>query len=156
MWARFDSYDPDAHTTLFGACDRTQTCFILAYLEKDSHQLILQTPVKGSKPSIRFKAVTFQPGKWYHICIVHKKPRTTTSSKAYLYVNGVFVEQSKANFPMVPPADRSGAAKVQAFVGTPQDLAPNIDRTCMTLWSLASAMLFGTSLHEDLVALESE
>jgi len=153
LWARFDTFDADAHTTLFGACDKTQTCFILAYLEKDSRHLILQTSIKGSRPSVRFKSTKFETEKWYHICIVHRKPRVTSSSKASLFVNGLFVEQAKANFPMAPPADRSGSAKVQAFLGTPQDLAPSTDGTCVSMWSLASAVLFQVTLNEDLIAV---
>ncbi|KAJ9660695.1 beige protein-like 1 [Neophaeococcomyces mojaviensis] len=153
MWARFDSFDPDAHTTLFGTCDKSQTCFVLAYLEKDSRHLILQTAIKGSRPSVRFKSTKFETEKWYHICIVHKKPRVTSSSKALFFVNGLFVEQVKANFPMTPPTDRSGSAKVQAFLGTPQDLAPNTDGTCTSMWSLASAVLFQITLNEDLIAV---
>jgi len=153
LWARFDNLDPEAHTTLFGACDKTQTCFVLAYLEKDSHHLILQTAIKGPRPSVRFKSVKFQSDKWYHICIVHKKPKAIASSKASLFVDGLFVEQVKANFPMTPPADRNGPPRVQAFFGTPQDLAPSTDGTCMTLWSLASAILFENTLNEDLIAV---
>ncbi|KAK5944674.1 beige protein-like 1 [Knufia obscura] len=153
LWARFDNFDAEAHTTLFGACDKTQTCFVLAYLEKDSHQLILQTSTKGSRPSVRFKSVKFEPDKWYHICIVHKKPRSISSSKALLYVDGLFVEQVKANFPASAPPERSGPPRVQAFFGTPQDLAPNTEGTCMTLWSLASAILFENTLNEDLISV---
>jgi beige protein homolog 1 len=153
MWARFDSLDSEAHTTLFGACDKTQLCFVLAYLEKESHHLILQTAVKGSRPSVRFKSVTFQTDKWYHLCIVHKKPRTTSASKASLFVDGLFVEQAKANFPSSPPSDRTSSPRVQAFLGTPQDLAPSTDGTCMTAWSLASAVLFDITLSEDIIAV---
>ncbi|KAK5090010.1 beige protein-like 1 [Lithohypha guttulata] len=153
LWVRFDNFDSAAHTTLFGACDKTQTCFVLAYLEKDSHHLILQTAVKGSRPSVRFRSVKFEKERWYHICIVHKKPRTTSSSKASLFVDGLFVEQTKANFPATPPLDRAVGPKVQAFLGTPQDLAPNTDGTCTTLWSLASAILFDVTLNEDIIAV---
>lgn len=153
LWARFDNFDTNAHTTLFGACDKTQTCFILAYLEKDTRNLILQTAIKGSRPSVRFKSIVFETDRWYHICIVHKKPRTTTSSKASLFIDGLFVEQTKANFPMNPPAERSSVPRVQAFLGTPQDLAPDTDGNCMSIWSLASAVLFDIAINEDLLAV---
>lgn len=153
LWVRFDEFDPDAHTTLFGICDKSQTSFVLVYLEKDSQHLIFQTGINGSRPSIRFKSVKFETGKWYHICIVHKKPRTTSSSKAALFVDGLFVEQVKANFPLSPPAEKAGISRVQAFVGTPQDLAPNVEETCTTIWSLASAILFDIVLNEDIIAV---
>ena len=155
LWARFDAFDPEAHTTLFGAFDRTQTCFVLAYIEKDTHHLILQTAIQGNRPSVRFRSVPFQPGKWYYICIVHKRPRTTSSSKALLYVDGEYVEQQKANYPSVPPNDRGqNAGKVQAFFGTPQDLSPNSAGVpCLSKWSLGSAILFQDTISDDLIAV---
>ncbi|KAI1614029.1 hypothetical protein EDD36DRAFT_214051 [Exophiala viscosa] len=155
LWARFDSFDSQAHTTLFGAFDRSQSCFILAYLEKDTHQLILQTAIKGSRPSIRFKSVRFEPDRWYHICVVHKRPRTTSSSKAFLFVDGEFLEQQKANYPSVPSTEHGESTpKVQAFFGTPQDLAPNATGTvCRSKWSLGSAILFQDTISDDLVAV---
>ncbi|KIX09499.1 uncharacterized protein Z518_00579 [Rhinocladiella mackenziei CBS 650.93] len=155
LWARFDSFDSQAHTTLFGAFDRSQTCFLLAYLEKDTHHLILQTAIQGTRPSVRFKSVAFQPDRWYHICVVHKRPRTTSSSRAFLFVDGDFVEQQKANYPAVPPSDRGqNAVKIQAFFGTPQDLSPiSAGATCSSKWSLGSAVLFQETMSDDLVAV---
>ncbi len=154
LWARFDAFDSQAHTTLFGAFDRTQTCFVLAYLEKDTHHLILQTAIQGNRPSVRFKSVAFQPEQWYHICIVHKRPRTTSSSKALLFVDGEFVEQQKANYPSVPANERGQIVKVQAFFGTPQDLSPNpAGVACLSKWSLGSAILFQDTISDDLVSV---
>jgi len=155
IWARFDSFDLQAHTTLFGALDRSQTCFVLAYLEKDTHHLILQTAIQGSRPSVRFKSVTFRLGQWYHICLVHKRPRTTSASRASLFVNGDFVEQQKANYPMRAPVERGqSAVQVQAFFGTPQDLSPNPSGSgCQSKWSLGSAVLFQDLVSDDLVSV---
>ena len=155
LWARFDEFDSNAHTTLFGAFDRTQTCFILIYLEKDSHHMILQTAIKGSRPSVRFKSIAFKADQWYHIAIVHKRPRTTSASRAFLFVDGEFMEQQKANYPSYPPAERGQrSAKVQAFFGTPQDLAPVPPGVhCASKWSLASATLFQEALSDDLMSV---
>ncbi|ETI23857.1 hypothetical protein G647_05664 [Cladophialophora carrionii CBS 160.54] len=154
LWARFDAFDPQAHTTLFGAFDRTQTCFVLAYLEKDTHHLILQTAIQGNRPSVRFKSVAFRHERWYHICIVHKRPRTTSSSKALLFVDGEFVEQQKANYPSTPPTDRGPNVKVQAFFGTPQDLSPNpAGVACLSKWSLGPAILFQDTVSDDLISV---
>ena len=155
LWARFDSFDPNAHTTLFGAFDRTQTCFVLAYLERDSHHLILQTAMQGSRPSVRFKCVAFQPDRWYHLCIVHRRPKTTTASRAYLFIDGDFVEQQKANYPIPPPTQGGESnVKIQAFFGTPQDLSPSSSAfTCSSKWSLGSAVLFRDVMSDDLVAV---
>jgi beige protein homolog 1 len=155
VWAMFNDFDPDVHTTIFGAFDASQKCFVLAYLEKDTRHFILQTAIKGSKPSVRFKSVSFKTGQWYHICIVHRKPRTVSSSKASLFVDGEFCEQLKASYPSVPPVDSSSRApRVQAFLGTPQDLAVRIaKRACSSKWSLASSVLFADTFSDDLISV---
>ena len=155
MWARFDNFDASAHTTIFGAFDRSQSCFMLIYLEKDSHHMILQTAIRGSRPSIRFKSVAFKPDQWYHIAIVHKRPRTTSSSRAFLFIDGEFMEQQKANYPASPQPEKGQRyARVQSFFGTPHDLAPSDSAgLSASRWSLASATLFSEALSDDLMAV---
>lgn len=153
VWARFDQFDPSTHTTIFGAFDASQTCFLLAYLDKDHRNFILQTSIKGPRPSVRFKSLTFEPHRWYHICVVHRKPRPSASSRAALFIDGQFVEQQKIEYPSTPVAvNRS--PRVQAFFGTPQDLAMRLGRGVSTsCWSLANAILFDEAYSDDLVAV---
>lgn len=159
-------FDPSVHTTLFGALDSSQTCFVLVYLEKDTHNLILQTSVTSAKPSVRFKSIAFQEGRWYHISVVHRRPKTTISSRASLFVDGEFVEQVKSNYPAAPPTTPSSGAigdqstsmhgdkAVQAFLGTPQDLAARVGRgSVASQWRLASVHLIGDVLSDDLIAV---
>ncbi|KAI9854309.1 MAG: hypothetical protein M1830_006543, partial [Pleopsidium flavum] len=166
VWIRIDEFDPKSHTTVFGAFDASQACFVLVYLEKDTRNLILQTSVTSSKPSIRFKAMTFDEKQWYHVCISHKRPRKTSSSRASLFVNGEFVEQVKSQYPSNPPSLRASTESfasstlshsklhpIQAFFGTPQDLASGFGRGVVsTRWSLASGQLFSDILSDDLIA----
>ena len=163
MWFQVIKFDSDSHTTLFGAYESTQTCFIMVYLEKDSRNLILQTSVTSTRPSVRFKSTAFQVGRWYHLVIVHRKPRATMSSRASLFVNGDFVEQVRSNYPSTPPisagsndtgsADRKSMS-IQAFFGTPQDLSSRLGKGLVsTQWRLASAHLFGEALTDDLIAV---
>ncbi|RMZ83629.1 hypothetical protein DV738_g1137, partial [Chaetothyriales sp. CBS 135597] len=155
LWARFDDFDPRSHTTLFGAFDQSQTCFVLVYLERDTRQMILQTAIQGARPSVRFKSIAFETGKWYHIAIVHRRQRTTSSPRALLYVDGEFMEQQKVNYPAIAPTDRTQRyGKVQAFFGTPQDLSPGTTGSpCRSKWSLASASLFADALSDDLMTV---
>ncbi|TVY58257.1 Beige protein-like [Lachnellula cervina] len=167
-WIYVDHFDPNSHTTIFGAFDSTQTCFLLAYLERDTQNFILQTSVTSSRPSVRFKTKVFREKRWYHIALVHRRPRTMTSSKAALYVNGEFAEQVKCQYPTPPPVSdastesfasfTSSTSKatnpVQAFLGTPQDLSTRLGRgVVFSRWSLASAHLFEDVLSDDLVAV---
>jgi beige protein homolog 1 len=167
-WICIDQFDNNTHTTIFGAFDSSQTCFVLAYLEKDTHNFILQTSVTSSRPSVRFKSAVFRERRWYHIAMVHRRPRTMTSSKAALYVNGEFAEQVKCQYPACPPPSNSSTDSfasfasssstklnpVQAFLGTPQDLSPRLGRGLVfSRWSLASAHLFEDALSDDLIAV---
>ncbi|KAF4956920.1 hypothetical protein FSARC_11437 [Fusarium sarcochroum] len=166
-WIRVDSFDPTAHTTVFGVFDSTQACFLLMYLERDTHNFILQTSVTSNKPSVRFKSVSFKEKRWYHIAIVHRRPKTMVGSKASLYVNGEFSEQIRCNYPHLPPlstgahesfasfnSNQNKTNPVQAFIGTPKDLSNQIGPGLVfSRWSLASAHLFEDALSDDFLAV---
>ncbi|KAK3365220.1 hypothetical protein B0T24DRAFT_428692 [Lasiosphaeria ovina] len=166
-WVRIDRFDPKSHTTLFGVFDSSQTCFLLAYLEKDTKNFILQTSVTSARPSVRFKSVAFEENKWYHIAIVHRRPKTMVASKASLYVNGEFAEQIRSSYPNTPPLSNASTESfasftssnnktnpVQAFLGTPRDLSTQLGPGLVfSKWSLATAHLFEDTLSDDLLAV---
>lgn len=168
MWVRFDHFDANSHTTLFGAFDGAQDCFLLVYLEKDSRSLILQTSVKSARPSVRFKSTRFAKGKWYHIAIVHRKaPADPSASPAILFVDGDFAEQVKCGYPGSPASIKPSSARsspgpsaparprpVQAFFGTPSSLSPSIGRNLIkSAWSLAGAHFYQSPLTDEFVAV---
>ncbi len=166
-WIRVDRFDPNSHTTIFGVFDSTQTCFLLAYLEKDTHNFILQTSVTSQRPSVRFKSARFKENQWYHIAIVHRRPKTMTASKASLYVNGEFAEQIRSAYPSQPPISNGSTESfasltsnsnksnpVQAFLGTPRDLSTQVGPgLILSKWSLAAAHLFEDALSDDFLAV---
>ncbi|KAK2594068.1 Beige protein-like 1 [Conoideocrella luteorostrata] len=166
-WFRVENFDPASHTTIFGIFDSSQTCFVLMYLERDTHNFILQTSVVSNKPSVRFKSVFFREKTWYHIAIVHRRPKTMTASKASLYVNGEFAEQSRCNYPLCPPlsnthnesfasfnSNHNKTNAVQIFLGTPKDLSGKVGPgQILSRWSLASAHLFEDVLSDDYLAV---
>lgn len=159
-WVRFDEFDKESHTTLFGAFDPYKTCFILMYLEKDSHQLILQTSIRASNPSVRFKSTRFETSKWYHVALVQRRNTSDPSqSVASLFINGLFAEQRKCNYPETPQASGEAASQnrakpVQAFFGTPRNVAMNpVPHAVKTRWSLANAHLYQAPLSDEFVAV---
>lgn len=166
-WIRIDQFDAENHTTIFGAFDASQTCFVLIYIEKDTHQLILQTSVTSAKPSVRFKKTRFRAAEWYHITLVQRPPRAANASLAALFINGRFVEELQCIYPEVPPPlpelrDASNPAQmittrrrtIQAFFGTPQDLSSQgSERTTKSLWSLANAHLYENCLSMEIIAV---
>jgi hypothetical protein len=171
-WMRVDKFDTNCHTTLFGAYDDTQTCFLMAYLEKDTRCFILQTYMghaSGIVPSVRFKkAPRFEEGRWYHIAVVHRRAKAIGmgSAKASLFIDGEFTETMKAYYPTHPPvldssqesfASMSSSTSkhhILAFLGTPRNLAPRLGRNVLTSkLSVASFHLFSESLSDELIAV---
>jgi hypothetical protein len=171
-WIRVDKFDSNCHTTIFGAYDDTQTCFLMAYLEKDSRCFILQTYMGhsvGITPSVRFKkAPRFQEGRWYHIAVVHRRPKALSlgAHQAYLFVDGEFTETMKAHYPSHPPVLESsqesfaslsssrGQHRVLAFLGTPRNLAPRLGRNVLSSrLSMASFHLIAEPLTDELIAV---
>ena len=167
-WFCIDRYDHACHTTLFGAFDESQTCFLLLYLERDSKQLVLQSSVTASRPSVRFKSIAFEEQRWYHLALVHHRPQRDFASVAFLYVNGKLCEQVKCHYPENPPIKQGEnqprvpfgsigsnvrqEARVQAFFGTPRDLSPRpVGNTLSSKWRLANAHLFSDVLSDDLI-----
>lgn len=168
-WIRIDEFDPKSHTTLFGAFDSSQTCFVLVYLEKDSRQLILQTSVTSSRPSVRFRSMQFRQSSWCHIALVQRPHKSSDPSQCSLYVNGRYVESRSCLYPQTPPAvqvpppsapfppDVSKRRPVQAFFGTPQELAlQSNDGPVKSRWSLANAHLFDDCLSADMIAVHHQ
>ena len=169
LWFQIVHFDRASHTTIFGAFDASQTCFVLVYLEKDTHNLILQTSVTSSRPSVRFKSTAFKERRWYHVVIAHRRPKGTSSSRASLFIDGEFVEQVKSQYPESPPSTNGGNEAdgspssnrknnaIQAFLGTPQDLASRLGKGLIsTQWRLASANVFADVLSDDLIAVYYE
>jgi len=162
-WIRIDEYDPNSHTTLFGAFDAAQTCFVLLYIEKDSHQLILQTSVRSSRPSVRFKLTKIAADRWHHVALVHRRATSDPrQSLAVLFIDGEFAEQVKCAYPETAPEteDSPGSSTarrmkpVQAFFGTPHDLALRVGQDELrSQWSLASAHLYASPLTDEFVAV---
>lgn len=134
-WFRIHRYGP-CHTTLFGAFDESQTCFVLLYLEKDSHQMILQTSINAKRPSVRFKK-TFELD-WYHVALVHQD-----NDDALLYINGQHVETKQTRYPLA-------AERIQCFFGTPRDLSAQ----SQSEWSLAGAHLYDRALSSEMIAVQ--
>jgi hypothetical protein len=171
-WIRVDRFDTDCHTTLFGAYDDTQTCFLMAYLEKDSRCFILQTYMghsTGVVPSVRFKkAPRFEEGRWYHIAVVHRRAKAIGlgSPKASLFIDGEFTETMKAHYPSHPPvldssqesfasmSSTTSKHHILAFLGTPRNLAPRLGRNVLaSKLSVASFHLLAEPLSDELIAV---
>jgi len=145
-WFRIEKFDEEMHLTLFGAYDVSQKCFAMLYIEQDTHKLVLQTSLRSS---VRFKLFEFNSGRWYHLALAHKRPRTTSSARAFLYVDGLLVDQVKCSYPSPPSSPKS---PVQAFFGTPPSFATPSQSPSLQ-WSLSQGHVWSDILPEDLLEI---
>jgi len=146
MWLRIEKFDPEMHLTLFGCYDASQKCFCMAYIEQDTHKIVLQTSLRSS---VRFKLFEFSHARWYHVVIAHKRPRTTSSARALLYVDGTLVDQVKCSYPASAPTPKT---PIQAFFGTPPTFANSAAKPVLQ-WSLSQAHVWADLLPEDLIEI---
>ena len=146
MWLRIEKFDPEMHLTLFGCFDASQKCFCMAYIEQDTHKIVLQTSLRSS---VRFKLFEFANGRWYHVVIAHKRPRTTSSARAILYVDGALVDQVKCSY---PASASTAKMPIQAFFGTPPTFANSAAKPVLQ-WSLSQAHVWADLLPEDLIEI---
>jgi beige protein homolog 1 len=144
LWLRIEKFDPEMHLTLWGAFDLPQKCFCMAYIEQDTHKIVLQTSLRSS---VRFKMFEFQTGRWYHVVLAHKRPRATSSARALLYVDGTLVDQVKCSYPSAPTKP-----PVSAFFGTPPAFANSSGKPVLQ-WSLAQSHVWGDLLPDDLIEI---
>ena len=147
LWLRIEKFDPEMHLTLFGCFDSSQKCFCMAYIEQDTHKIVLQTSLRSS---VRFKLFEFAHGRWYHVVIAHKRPRTTSSARAMLYVDGGLVDQVKCSYPA--SVGTTGKTGIQAFFGTPPTFANSAVKPVLQ-WSLSQAHVWADLLPEDLIEI---
>ncbi|BFZ55193.1 Beige protein-like 1 [Savitreella phatthalungensis] len=95
LWFRTSSTSVDVHQNLIALYDRSRTMLVMLYLEQNSGKLILQT---ATETSVRFNHA-FEPNKWYHLVLVHRRPGTLHSSRATLFINGEEVQTLKIAYP---------------------------------------------------------
>ena len=109
--------DADEKLVIFGCGDATGKCHLELTLNPDLH-LCLSTSL--AKPPITFSTFTFKLGRFYHLAVVHQRPKYSFNSPVSLYVDGKLVEVSRAAYPVAPPKDW----EVQGWLGTPKDRVP--------------------------------
>ncbi|CCG80985.1 Beige/BEACH domain protein [Taphrina deformans PYCC 5710] len=140
-WLYIESASEGMHITLFGVFDSTQTSFTMAYVEKGSNCLILQSSLKTS---MRFR-YKFREKHWYGLSLTHRKARGTSSSKATLYIDGEMQESLKIPY----PANSPSSTPLQGFIGSLRQFAnPGLS---FVKYALGHTMLIGQVLVPELV-----
>jgi beige protein homolog 1 len=146
-WLDIENFDSNVNLTLLGLSDDEKRCYLQVYFEAKTHKLIVQT---SSKQSTRFERYEFKTGCWYHIAIVHNRPRLGSSSTMSLFVDGRFVENAKCPYLGQPAANR----QIRTFIGTPKDIAHTSGKGETRLaWDLGPCYFFEDDLDGDIISV---
>ncbi|KAG9303640.1 hypothetical protein G9A89_018537 [Geosiphon pyriformis] len=146
-WLDIESFDPHINLTLLGLSDDEQRCYLHVYIEAHTHKLVVNT---SPKQGARFDSHEFRTGCWYHIALVHNRPRLGTTSSMSLYVDGRFVEISKCQY-LGQPAPLK---PIRTFLGTPSDVARQLGKGKSTLaWDLGPCYLFEDDIDGDIISV---
>ncbi|CAG8433004.1 6306_t:CDS:10 [Ambispora gerdemannii] len=146
-WLDIESFDPHINLTLLGLSDDEQRCYLHVYIEAHTHKLVVNT---SPKQGARFDNHEFRTGCWYHIALVHHRPRAGSISSMSLYVDGRFVENSKCQYLGQPTPNKP----IRTFLGTPSDVARQLGKGKSTLaWDLGPCYLFEDDIDGDIISV---
>ncbi|CAG8477297.1 10337_t:CDS:10, partial [Diversispora eburnea] len=146
-WLDIENFDLDINLTLLGLSDDENRCYLHIYIEAQTHRLIAQSsPGRGA----RFDSFEFRTGCWYHIALVHNKPRIGSPSSISLYVDGRFVEIVKCPYLGQPAPNKA----IRSYIGTPIDVARKIGKGYAKLvWDLGPCYFFEDDLDGDIISV---
>jgi hypothetical protein len=122
---------------LFALAD-ADAVYTTAYIARDGH-LVLKTAEGG----VKFDAVQLVPRTWYHVALVHSRPRLKPPA-ATLYVDGLPVQTARLPYIIPPPGPGPGPADtrdVACIVGTPRQSKPSALR-----WRAGGIYVFDEAL----------
>lgn len=147
MWfqvEKFDTTAPDDGQSLkkpnipiFGIVDDEERIRLNISLDSIQQQLHIQT----YKAEVSVSGFKFEQGEWYHIAIVHQKPRIS-ASYADVFVNGTMIEHTRC-----PYLGHPGSAKhVRSYFGYPPDQKINGNQT--SILNIGSAYFIEEILFE--------
>lgn len=147
-WIQIATFDPKMNLTILSLQDASQKCNVSFYIDKDTQSPILQT---SSSRTTKFNNFKFGTGKWYHVAIVHHRPRVSSTSGVSLFVDGQLVEVGRATWPSQPAA----YFPVQGFFGTPKSAVGSEGlkdgRRSGLKWNLGPTWLIDGDLSEDMI-----
>ncbi|KAK4701644.1 hypothetical protein P7C70_g4583, partial [Phenoliferia sp. Uapishka_3] len=139
----------DERLIIFGCGDATGKCHVEICITPDL-QLSLATSL--TKPIIVFSNFTFETGQFYHLAVVHQRPKYSSSSPVAVYVDGKLVETQKVTYPVAPPKDW----EVQGWLGTPKERVPagRLEKGKSELkWDLGPTWLIHGDVPEEMIVV---
>ncbi|KAJ3101502.1 hypothetical protein HDU97_001317 [Phlyctochytrium planicorne] len=121
---RFDSKCEIPLLHMIDAEDKTRLRIIIESLPT-SRKIRIET----FKTTVRFETAVIKEGEWYHLAVVHQKPRMTASF-IDVYLNGVALDHLKCGYLGHP----GSVSKIRTYFGIPPEMA--LSEKSQSIWNI--------------------
>ncbi|KAG0255863.1 hypothetical protein DFQ27_006020 [Actinomortierella ambigua] len=138
VWLCIESFDDAMPVQVLEISDEEQRCYLSVQIESDSHKLVVEV---SHNHSVSFN-FAFEVGRWYHLALVHAKPKLTIHGGSLsVYIDGILGDRVKCSYLSSP------IGEVKAYLGRHQKPKLNGRKEGSTLsWNMGPAYLVSDAL----------
>ena len=132
-WLCIESFDDELAIQILEISDEDQRCFLSVQIEPETHKLVVSV---SHHHSVSFN-FAFEIGRWYHLALVHSKPKLTIPGGSLsVYIDGILGDKIKCGYLSSP------SGEVKGYLGRHQKPKMTAKREGSTLsWNLGPCYL---------------
>ncbi|KAJ3211572.1 hypothetical protein HDU67_004427 [Dinochytrium kinnereticum] len=133
---RFDSKSEIPLLHMIDAEDKTRLRIVIESVPT-SRKIRIDT----FKTTVRFDSAVIKEGEWYHLAVVHQKPRMTAST-IDVYLNGIAIDHLKCGYLGHP----GSVSKIRTYFGVPPELA--LSEKSQSIWNIGPSYFIEETLMD--------
>ncbi|KAI8602080.1 hypothetical protein EDD21DRAFT_372860 [Dissophora ornata] len=104
-WLCIESFDDELAIQILEISDEDQRCYLSVQIEPETHKLVVSV---SHHHSVSFD-FAFEIGRWYHLALVHAKPKLTIPGGSLsVYIDGILGDKIKCGYLSSPSGDVKG------------------------------------------------
>ncbi|KAG0304181.1 hypothetical protein BGZ98_005820 [Dissophora globulifera] len=132
-WLCIESFDDELAIQILEISDEDQRCYLSVQIEPETHKLVVSV---SHHHSVSFN-FAFEIGRWYHLALVHAKPKLTIPGGSLsVYIDGILGDKIKCGYLSSP------SGHVKGYLGRHQKPKMTTRREGSTLsWNLGPCYL---------------
>ncbi|KAG0008861.1 hypothetical protein BGZ80_002980 [Entomortierella chlamydospora] len=139
-WLCIESFDEELGIQILEISDDDQRCYFSVQIEPETHKLVVSV---SHHQSVAFNFVAFEIGRWYHLALVHSKPKLTAPTGSLsVYIDGILGDKVKCPYLSSPNGE------VKCYLGRHQKPKMMAKKEGSTLsWNLGPCYLVDEPLE---------
>ncbi|KAG0364972.1 hypothetical protein BGZ54_006992 [Gamsiella multidivaricata] len=132
-WLCIESFDEELPIQILEISDEDQRCYLSVQIEPETHKLVVSV---SHHHSLSFN-FAFEIGRWYHLAIVHSKPKLSIPGGSLsVYIDGILGDKIKCGYLSSP------SGEVRGYLGRHQKPKMTARKDGLTLsWNLGPCYL---------------